>query len=231
MQNNTKPSLEEIHQAIIVRDKKDAEIDKKNRSKLVKNGLKIIQPKKIIKINTGEVIGVPNVVNLIKKEVVLDDRIISVEGESGCGKSSTAEALSEVIGAILFSMGELFRYLTYVRLSDQNFEIEEELNSLEYRMVEEKLCLHKGSQNITNELKTELHSHKIDLEVANTASQSQLEVIRYMSVSIPNLANQSQKKIVLEGRAFTLDFLPSDLRIILFADVEVRAERRMKQER
>lgn len=231
MQKISKPSLEEIHQAIIVRDKKDAEIDKENRSKLVKNGLKIIQPKKIIKINTGEVIGVPNVVNLIKKEVVLDDRIISVEGESGCGKSSTAEALSEVIGAILFSMGELFRYLTYVRLLNHDFEIDEELTGLEYRIIEDKLCLHKGSQNISNDLGAELHNHQIDLEVANTASKSQLEVIKYMSVNIPNLAKQSQKKIVLEGRAFTLDFLPCDLRVVLFADVRVRAERRLKQER
>lgn len=227
MQNITKPSLEEIESAIIVRDSKDAQIDQENRIQLVKNGLKLIQPKRIIKIDTGKVIGVANVVNLIKKEIAEDNKIIAVEGESGCGKSSTAKALSDEIGAILFSMGEIFRYLTYVRSLDKNFEIKEELNSLEYRIVEDKLCLHKGDQNISIELRPELHNHQIDLEVANTASQSQQEVIEFMALTIPKLAKQSQKKIVLEGRAFTLDFLPCDLRVVLYADVKIRAERRM----
>jgi len=229
MQNIIKPSLEEIEKAIIVRDKKDAEIDRKNRIELVAAGLKMIQPKKVIKIDTGKVIGVPNVVNLIKKEILKDDKIIAVEGESGCGKSSTAEALSDNIGAILFSMGEIFRYLTFVRLSDSSFEVNEELNSLEYRIIEDKLCLHKKSQNISHELKSELNSHKIDLEVANTATESQYEVIKFMSGTIPKIARNSGKKIILEGRAFTLDFLPCDLRIILFADCKVRAERRMNE--
>lgn len=227
MQNNIKPNLKEIEKAIIERDKKDAKIDETNRRELVKAGLKIIQPKKLLKIDTAEVVGVPNVVNIIKKEIGTDYHIISIEGESGCGKSSTAKMLAEEIDAILFSMGEIFRYLTYVRLADNDFEIKEELNSLEYRIVEDKLCLHKKTRNISSELKNELNSHKIDLEVANTAKESQHEVIEFMSKTIPKIARDSGKKIVLEGRAFTLDFLPCDLRVILFANIEVRAVRRM----
>lgn len=231
MQNNIKPSLEEIEKAIIQRDRIDFGIDKENRASLVGKGLKLIRPKKVIKIDTGEVIGVSNVIDLIKKEITSADKIISIEGESGCGKSSTAEMLAEEIDAILFSMGEVFRYLTYVRLVDNDFEIKEELNSLEYRIVEDKLCLYKQSQNISNELKSKLNSHRIDLEVAKTAKESQREVIEFMSKSIPIIAKDSGKTVVLEGRSFTLDFLPCDLRVILYTDIKVRAERRMNQTR
>lgn len=231
MQNITKPSLEEIHQAIIARDTKDAQIDRENRIELVKNGLNIIQPKKIIKIDTGKVIGVPKVVDLIKKEVAEDDKIIAVEGESGCGKSSTAKMLAEEFETSIISASDVFRYLTFVQINNQSKQIDEIIAGLEYKLDNDRIYLFQDQTNITNDLHSQLHTHEIDLNVAHVASRSQAQAIRFLNQQIHYLSEKINKKIIFEGRAFTLDFLPCDLRVVLFTDVDVRAKRRMEQER
>jgi len=231
MQNHTKISLEEIENAIVARDKKDAEIDRENRIELVKKGLRLIQPKKIIKIDTGKVIGVPNVVNLIKKEITDSDTIIAVEGESGCGKSSTAKMLAEEHETGIISASDIFRYLTYSKLKDQSKKIAEIIASLEYKLNNDRIYLFEDQTNITKDLHSQLHTHEIDLNVAHVASRSQAQVIGFLSGEILRLSGHVDKKIIFEGRAFTLDFLPCDLRVVLFADVDVRAKRRMEQER
>lgn len=229
MQKISKPSLNQIYQAILERDKIDDEIDRKNRKSLTAAGLALKKPKKTIEINSGRIIGVSNVVNLIEKEILPEVKIISIEGKSGCGKSDTAKMLSEKIDAILFSFGEIFRYLTYCRMQNKALNIGRELKTLRCRLIDDKVCLHKSGCNLSVELQKQLRTYQIDVEVAKTASCSQAEVIHFVSEEISRLVKKSDKKIVLEGRAHTLDFLPSDLRIILFADVDVRAERRLKQ--
>lgn len=229
MQNNIKPSLEEIEKAIIDRDEKDAEIDRVNRTELVKAGLKIIQPKKIIKIDTGKVIGVPNVVDLIKKEIGVDDKIIAVEGESGCGKSSTAKMLASEYTTGIISASDIFRYLTYFRLQDKFKKLDEIIAGIDYKFKNDGLYLFNGNVNITKDLHSELHTHQIDINVAEMASISQAEVINFLNKKLMVLTESVENKIIMEGRAFTLDFLPCDLRIILYANIKIRAERRIKQ--
>ena len=50
-----------------------------------------------------------------------------------------------------------------------------------------------------------------------------------MAKEISQLTKQTNKKIIMEGREFTLDFIPSDLRINLVADARTRAKRRTVQ--
>jgi len=221
--------LNQTYAALLERDKKDSETDRQIRSKLISAGLEEATPKRTFKINTGEVIGVPNVVDLIIKNLAESERIISLEGKSGCGKSSTARMLAEKIGALLFSLGEIFRYLTYCRINHQTESLVNEIDRLEYRLVNGQTALCKKDKNLTKSLKGELSKSEIDEAVADIASQIQVEVIEFVSTEVSGLMKETAKKIVIEGRPLALSFLPSDLKIVLFADTKIRAERRLKQ--
>ena len=229
MQNNLKPNLQETEAAIIDRDRKDAEIDDENRKNLTKVGLRLYKPKRIIKINTGKVIGVENVIDLIAGQLEENEKVISIEGTSGCGKSSTAEMLAEKISAYQFSAGEIFRYLTYCLDQNPSSKPDKILLNLSLKICGDKICLYREEENISEKLKDCLHTHNIDIKVADIARLCQAEVIKFMSREIKSLTGNSEYKIVLDGRAHSLDFMPSDLRVILYADDKVRAERRLKQ--
>ena len=231
MQNNLKPTPKEVEQAIIDRDRKDAEIDKSNRSELIKHGLKNIQPKKIIKIDTGKVIGVQNVVDLIKKEITPGDKIISIEGESGCGKSATVRVLSENLGATIVSASEVFRYLTFTQLNGQAEDINKILSSLGYHSLNGKTYLFDNKINVTKDLHSQLHTHQVDIAVAVFASKNQVAVLNFLNKEIERLSERPGAKLILEGRAHSLDYLPCDLRVKLVADINIRVKRRLEQER
>lgn len=229
MNNNPKPNLEEIEKAIIERDKKDAEIDKENQRNMVKIGLNIHKPKRVIEINSGAIVGVPGVVNLIEKQLKESEKIIFIEGNSGCGKSSTAEMLAKKIGANQISAGEIFRYLTYCLDKDPSLKPDSYLSTLSLKVFRGKICLYRAGENISEKLKDRLHTHNIDIKVADLARICQAEVIRFLSREILRLAENSQSRIILDGRAHSLDFLPLDLRVVLYANAGIRAERRLKQ--
>ena len=233
MKDRTK-LLRKILNELRLRDKKDLAIDRKNRRELIKEGLKLRRPKRIIKIDTGKIIGVENVVNLIISKLDKKSRIISVEGLSGAGKSSTAELLQKKLKAFRFSMGEIFRYLTYTtNYKFTNTQIREQtskiLKNLSYQVKANQLCLFDHKKNITKNLAQKLREPLIESKVPEIAALSQKLVIQFVAEQLEKFKKRSKRKILIEGRAFTIDFLPSDLRIKLAADPLIRAKRRLGQ--
>ena len=176
-------------------------------------------------------IGVSNVVKFIKEKLSDKDKIISITGISGTGKSTTAEKLKKELGAVKFSMGEIFRYLTYLKIKNTKSKIDfkEIIKNMHYKMESGSLNLFDSNLNITKSLKKELRLAKIDTGVPETASITQELVLGFMAKEISQLTKQTNKKIIMEGREFTLDFIPSDLRINLVADARTRAKRRTVQ--
>ena len=223
--------FKKILKEIKSRDKRDAQIDKANRVSLKTTGLKEQKPKKSIEVNTGKLIGVSNVVKFIKEKLSDKDKIISITGMSGTGKSTTAERLKKELGAVKFSMGEIFRYLTYLKIKNTKSEIDfkEIIKNMHYKMETDGLNLFDGNLNITKSLKKELRLAEIDIGVPKTASITQELVLSFMAKEISQLTKQTSKRIIMEGREFTLDFIPSDLRINLVADACTRAKRRTAQ--
>ena len=229
-----KQGIGEVLKELMERDKKDAEIDKTNREKLVEQGLEIISPKRFLEIDSGKIEGVENVAGIIKSEILdADHRIITLEGISGAGSSSVSEKLQEDLGMIKFSMGEIFRYLTY-KIQNEKMpkkEIKGAFQNFNYKIEKGGICLYDGETNITQKLgKKQLSDPKIDSQVPETASLSQKLTIEFMQSELEKLRQKKIKKpILIEGRAFTLDFIPSDMRIKLVADPSIRAERRWAQ--
>jgi len=138
----------QVLKSIKERDNKDARLERINRARLLKLKLKLklYQPSRVIIIDTGKVEGVKQVVKEIRAKIKKSDRIFTLEGISGSGKSATADRLSKELGAIRFSFGELFRYLTYLRLVRDIKDLNSSFADLHYRFRDSTLSLWDGSK-------------------------------------------------------------------------------------
>jgi cytidylate kinase len=227
-----KQEINKIFKQLKERDRKDARIDKTNKEKLVEEGLGSISPKRFLEIDTGKIKGIENVAEIIKSEITPDYKIITLEGMSGAGSSTTAEKLQEDLGMMKFSLGEIFRYLTYKIQNEEIAEqdIENTLENFSYQIEKDQVCLYDCETNITQGLGEKLRSPKIDSHIPEIASLCQKDTIQLMQKEIAKLKNTKMRKLILiEGRSFTLDFIPSDMRVKLTADPSIRAERRWAQ--
>lgn len=216
----------EVLTDLVERDFKDMEIDKDNKAKLKLEGLKTKKPKEFLEIDTGKITGVENVVKVIISRIRDEHKIFSLEGMSGTGKTTTAVLLQKKIKAVKFSMSEVFRYLTYSSDKEKNYS--KIISRLSYKLIKNELFLFDGNKNITKSLVKELRSPKINKNVPRVSSLTQGITIRFVTEEMEKFRN-SKSKILLEGRGYSLDFLPSDLRIKLIADPGIRAERRWSQ--
>lgn len=230
MINKTKKQeINEIMKALIERDFQDLKIDKLNKKKLIKEGLTLQKPPKKIIIDSGKIEGVNNVVDIIKKNINKNIKIIALEGESGAGKSATTQALAKEINGQIFSLGEIFRYLTYRSQKIGNINFDNVLNNLSYKIINGNLKLFDKKLNISDKLYAQLRNKTIEAKFPKISPLAQKSVIKFSQRQIASLKKSFSGIILIEGRSFTLNFLPSDLRIKLSADLLIRAKRRLIQ--
>jgi len=228
MAKKSKNKFEKILKALVERDLEDEKVEKSNRELLKKAGLKIYRPKKVIHIDTGKVIGVENVLKIIIREISEDHRFISIEGRSGTGKGSAAEALRTKLKALKISLGEIFRFLTHIAKENVEIDFEEVAACMSYKHNGERLHLYHKNQNVSEKLFLELKSPKLEKHIPKVADKTQKIVIKFVDRELGRL-RKVDKQIVIEGRGFALDFLPSDVRVRLTAHPKIRARRRHNQ--
>ncbi|RJQ30943.1 hypothetical protein C4572_03220 [Candidatus Parcubacteria bacterium] len=224
---NKKGPKREIDKELIARDMEDEKIEESNKK--LTGGLKAYTPRKSISIDSGKILGAANVAKIIIKESRPGFRIISIAGLSGAGKSSTAEHLRKTLKGVKLSMGEVFRYFTYLTLKEGEKNFQKVSARLRYEVSKNKLNLFDGNLNITKNLVEELRNANVEKNLPAISKISQTEAIKMMGREIGRLKKESDRKIIIEGRSFTIDFLPSDLRVELFADEKIKAQRRKKQ--
>ena len=218
--------VSEILESIIERDEKDDLIDEINKTNLSRQGLKIKKPKKTITIDTGRVVGIKNVAKIIDKNIKKNTKIISLEGKSGVGKSSTTQHLAKKLNAPIFSMGDIFRYLTLLHLAKIKFS-KNIFDSMYYKKDHRNLVLFHNKMDVKKVYESQLRSKEVETKLPEIAKKFQKEVIEFCAKEIEKISKEKNQNVILiEGRAFTLDFLPSDLRIKLVADAPIRAERK-----
>jgi len=222
-------NFDQILKDLIERDFQDEKNDQEQRELLKKDGLKQYEPKKLIEIDTAKVVGVRNVLKIICREITKDHRFISIEGQSGTGKGSTAEALREKLNAFKISLGEIFRYLTHYSKGNVEIDFEEVTSNLEYKYNGERLELNHGLDNVSEKYFIELKSPDLEKHIPKVASKTQKIVIKFVDKEFKKL-RKHDKRVIIEGRCLALDFLPSDIRIKLTAHPKIRAERRCTQE-
>lgn len=155
--------------------------------------------------------------------------MLTVSGQSGTGKSSTAQAIAQALHGGMLSSGQVFRYLTAKLVEDKNALPQDLLRAVHWQWEGDEIVLMVNGQPLPAGHQS-LHSPVVEKVLASLSSELQSPIFTFIQEQVP-LLNQQQpdRPIVLEGRAYNLRFLRADLRIFLSANPRVRAVRRFLQ--
>jgi cytidylate kinase len=154
--------------------------------------------------------------------------IIAIDGNSGCGKSSTAKVIAKELQYIYIDTGAMYRAVTYFFLKN-NIDLNNELDvagalnqidiSFEYNMSSTKNETYLNGKNVEFQIR--------QMDVSNMVSPvSEISAVRRKLVEQQRRMGQ-QKGIVMDGRDIgTVVFPEAELKIFMTASLEVRAKRR-----
>jgi cytidylate kinase len=154
--------------------------------------------------------------------------IIAIDGNSGCGKSSTAKVIAKELQYIYIDTGAMYRAVTYFFLKN-NIDLNNELDvagalnqidiSFEYNMSSTKNETYLNGKNVEFQIR--------QMDVSNMVSPvSEISAVRRKLVEQQRRMGQ-QKGIVMDGRDIgTVVFPDAELKIFMTASLEVRAMRR-----
>lgn len=154
--------------------------------------------------------------------------VIAIDGNSGCGKSSTAKALARQIRYIYIDSGAMYRAVTLFFIKHK-IDLKNELDvaealkqidiSFEYNIDTGINETFLNGKNVENEIR--------QMEVSNLVSPvSEISQIRRKLVDQQRRLGEG-KGVVMDGRDIgTVVFPNAELKIFMTADLEVRAKRR-----
>jgi cytidylate kinase len=154
--------------------------------------------------------------------------IIAIDGNSGCGKSSTAKVIAKELQYIYIDTGAMYRAVTYFFLKNKidlnnELDVSGALNqidiSFEYNISSTKNETYLNGKNIEFQIR--------QMDVSNMVSPvSEISAVRRKLVEQQRRMGQ-QKGIVMDGRDIgTVVFPEAELKIFMTASLEVRAKRR-----
>lgn len=157
--------------------------------------------------------------------------VIALDGNSGCGKSSTAKALARQLKYIYIDTGAMYRAVTLFFIKHQidlknDLDVEEALKqidiSFEYRIEKGKNETYLNGKNAESEIR--------QMNVSNLVSPvSEISRVRRKLVEQQRRLG-AKKGVVMDGRDIgTVVFPDADLKIFMTADLKVRAIRRQKE--
>ncbi|KAM0685647.1 hypothetical protein COBT_003139 [Conglomerata obtusa] len=150
---------------------------------------------------------------------------IAIDGPSGVGKSSTAQALAKKLNFTRIDSGTLYRALTYIILKKQPVITDEYmLQNTEYIC---NLSFDVCADRIVHDgldIKKYLRHRDVDLFVSVVARQPFVrEKIRVMQ----NALMESHGGVIIDGRDIGTVIMPdADVKVFLTAREDVRAQRR-----
>lgn len=148
--------------------------------------------------------------------------IIAIDGESGTGKSTAAKLVSKILGWICVNTGDIYRQIAYAALTKgiDCTKREDIIKLLEYSVRDE--CLQLFEYNGEDAI----HSETCARAAAMMASSTEVKAVINDSIQL----YIKDKNAVVEGRNVATGMFPkAAVRVLLFADVEVRTIRRAKQ--
>lgn len=156
---------------------------------------------------------------------------IAIDGPSGAGKSTISKAVAKELGFIHIDTGALYRTIAFY-LSDNQIDINnEEAIKAALDDIKIQVCIEDGLQKIylnNKEVCEELRQPNIT-KIASDVSK--LPIVRAYLLEIQReLAREND--CVMDGRDISTVVLPdATVKIYLTASPEVRAERRLKQQK
>ena len=148
------------------------------------------------------------------------DYLVTIDGPSGVGKTTLGSLLAKELNSNFFSSGKLYRNIAkYLNSNpsydisdislDINDELEITLNSISYQDIE-------------------LYEKDVNSKSSEIAKLK--EVRKLVSKSLQDLPKKLSSGLIVEGRDMgSVVFPNADLKIYLDADIDIRAQRRLKQ--
>lgn len=148
------------------------------------------------------------------------DYLVTIDGPSGVGKTTLGSLLAKELNSNFFSSGKVYRNIAkYLNSNpssdisdislDINDELEITLNSISYQDIE-------------------LYEKDVNSKSSEIAKLK--EVRKLVSKSLQNLPKKLSSGLIVEGRDMgSVVFPHADLKIYLDADIDIRAQRRLKQ--
>ena len=158
----------------------------------------------------------------------MKDIVIAIDGNSGCGKSSTAKVLAQKLKYIYIDTGAMYRAVTLFFIKHKidlknDQDVEEALKqidiSFQYNIDTGKNETYLNRKNVENEIR--------QMEVSNLVSPvSEISKVRRKLVEQQRRLGEG-RGVVMDGRDIgTVVFPNAELKIFMTADLEVRAQRR-----
>lgn len=163
--------------------------------------------------------------------ITMKNIVIAIDGNSGCGKSSTAKAIARKLEFIYIDTGAMYRAVTLFFIKHRvdlknDKDVESALTqidiSFEYNIETSKNETFLNGRNIENKIRK--------MEVSNMVSPvSEISRVRKKLVDQQRRLGKG-KGVVMDGRDIgTVVFPNAELKIFMTADLEVRALRRQKE--
>ncbi len=157
--------------------------------------------------------------------------VIAVDGQSGCGKSSTAKEVARILGYTYLDSGAMYRAMTYHYLRhpfdlNDSSQIEESLSNfqLEFRNNPQS-GLQETFLNGQN-IEQEIRKMEVSSRVSEVAAIGQIR--KFMVRRQRELGDA--KGVVMDGRDIgSVVFPKAELKLFMTADLDTRARRRMAE--
>ncbi len=165
----------------------------------------------------------------MKKNKIMNKKIVTIDGPAGAGKTSVSHALSKRLGWIYVDTGALYRGVAFeVKRSGINWQKENELRALidgmelDFMMIKGVPVLLSSGEDISGKIRTQ------DISML-ASSVSAMPVVREALLSIQR-SFAMKNNAVFEGRDMgTIVFPKADFKFFLFADLKIRALRRYRE--
>jgi cytidylate kinase len=167
--------------------------------------------------------------------MIIDNKIIAIDGHSSTGKSTFAKEIAKKYGLIYIDTGALYRGVTY--FAKNNGIIDESGN-----IDQEKLQSSLNFNTLNFEFKLDGANRYLYLNNINIEEQIRgLEIARLVSKIatiqlVRNFVDSILKKfgerggVIMDGRDIgTVVFPNADLKIFMTADAKIRAQRRYQE--
>jgi CMP/dCMP kinase len=159
---------------------------------------------------------------------------IAIDGPVGSGKGTLAIAVSKKLNATYVYTGAMYRELALAcyrgKVDFKNEKsILEVLNkiSIELKQTEDGIRAFLNGEDVSDEIFKPSVSKLVSIVAAFPKVREEM-VLRQKRMA--QEAVNGGKSVVMEGRDITTDVIPdADIKIYLTADIEKRAERRLKQ--
>ncbi|MBN3534424.1 (d)CMP kinase [Mycoplasma procyoni] len=157
---------------------------------------------------------------------------IAIDGPSGVGKSTVAEILAKKYSLNFINTGSFYRAIAlyfYKRYGKENYDsIADEQFVLSHWNIEHISLDKEGNVLLDNEnVARDLRKDEISWGASLIARYKE---IRVQVVKFLQNYSKTHKGVIMDGRDTTFVVLPhAELKIFLWADPAVRAQRRVKQ--